>query len=293
MSDPGRDPRMLVTGGRVIDPRAGTVAAEDLLLDDGRIAARGPAGTVTAEAPVLDARGLLIFPGLVDMHVHLREPGQEYKETVATGVASALAGGFTSVACMANTSPVNDSGAVTRFILERAALAAGARVHPIGALSLGLKGERLAEIGEMHRAGIVAVSDDGRPVMDAALMRRALEYTQLFDLPVIAHDEDEALCCGGAMNEGPTALRLGLRGRNHPAHADSFLEPVRTVNTYRGIPTARRQLTQASIGALADPRDKRGVPPPSPPEGLKTTGVRQSARHPVRCRRVRKPQRPL
>ena len=213
--------RTLVVGGRLVDPVAGTVTAEDLLVDDGRIAARVPAGTPVDDVTVLDARGLLVLPGLVDMHVHLREPGQEYKETVATGVAAALAGGFTSIACMANTDPVNDSGAVTRFILERAALAGGARVYPIGALSLGLAGERLAEIGEMHRAGIVAVSDDGRPVMDAALMRHALEYTRLFDLPVIAHEEDEHLCAGGVMNEGTTAVRLGLRGR--PAVAEEVM----------------------------------------------------------------------
>lgn len=213
--------RTLVAGGRVVDPVARTVGAEDLLLEDGRIVARGPAGTLAAEAAPLDARGLLVLPGLVDMHVHLREPGQEYKETIETGVAAALAGGFTSIACMANTSPVNDSGAVTRFILERAGLAGGARVYPIGALSVGLGGELLAEIGEMHRAGIVAVSDDGRPVMHAGLMRRALEYTRLFALPVIAHEEDDALCCGGVMHEGPTALRLGLRGR--PAVAEEVM----------------------------------------------------------------------
>jgi dihydroorotase len=213
--------RLLVSGGRLVDPVAGTVAAEDLLLEDGRIAARGPAGTIGAEAETLDARGSLVLPGLVDMHVHLREPGEEYKETVESGVAAALAGGFTSIACMANTSPVNDSGAVTRFILERAALARGARVYPIGALSVGLAGERLAEMGEMHRAGIVAVSDDGRPVMHAGLMRHALEYATLFGLPVIAHEEDDDLCCGGVMNEGLTALRLGLRGR--PAMAEEVM----------------------------------------------------------------------
>jgi dihydroorotase len=213
--------RLLVSGGRVVDPVAETVAVEDLLLEDGRIAARGPAGTIVAEAETLDARGSLVLPGLVDMHVHLREPGQEYKETVESGVAAALAGGFTSIACMANTSPVNDSGAVTRFILERAALARGARVYPIGALSVGLEGERLAEMGEMHRAGIVAVSDDGRPVMRAGLMRHALEYATLFGLPVIAHEEDDDLCCGGVMNEGLTALRLGLRGR--PAMAEEVM----------------------------------------------------------------------
>jgi dihydroorotase len=213
--------RLLVSGGRLVDPVAKTVAAEDLLLEDGRIAARGPAGTIVAEAEVLDARGALVLPGLVDMHVHLREPGEEYKETIETGVAAALAGGFTSIACMANTNPVNDSGAVTRFILERAALARGARVYPIGALSVGLAGERLAEMGEMHRAGIVAVSDDGRPVMHAGLMRHALEYATLFGLPVIAHEEDDDLCCGGVMNEGLTALRLGLRGR--PAMAEEVM----------------------------------------------------------------------
>jgi dihydroorotase len=213
--------RVLVAGGRLVDPIARTVEAEDLLLEGGRIAARGPAGTITAEAETLDARGFVVLPGLVDMHVHLREPGHEYKETVESGVAAALAGGFTSLACMANTNPVNDSSAVTRFILERAALVRGARVYPIGALSLGLAGERLAEIGEMHRAGIVAVSDDGQPVMDAALMRRALEYATLFGLPVIAHEEDDQLCGGGVMHEGPTALRLGLRGR--PAVAEEVM----------------------------------------------------------------------
>jgi dihydroorotase len=213
--------RLKVAGGRLVDPVAGTVAAEDLLVEGGRIAARGPAGAIDAEAEVIDARGLLVFPGLVDMHVHFREPGHEYKETIESGVAAAVAGGFTSVACMANTNPVNDSGAVTRFILECAALVGAARLYPVGALSVGLAGERLAEMGEMHRAGIVAVSDDGRPVMHGGLMRRALEYSRLFDLPVIAHEEDEHLCAGGDMNEGPTALRLGLRGR--PAVAEEVM----------------------------------------------------------------------
>jgi dihydroorotase len=155
------------------------------------------------------------------MHVHLREPGYEYKETIATGVKAAVAGGFTSLACMANTEPVNDSAAVTQFIIDRARIAGGARVYPIGALSVGLKGERLAEIGEMHRAGIVAVSDDGRPVMHAGLMRRALEYTRMFGLPVIAHEDDAYLADGGVMNEGATALRLGLRGT--PAAAEEVM----------------------------------------------------------------------
>jgi dihydroorotase len=214
--------RLLIRGGTLVDPAAGTAAPGDLLIEDDRIAATGAPGTLAAtDAAEYGARGLLVLPGLVDMHVHLREPGYEYKETVATGVKAALAGGFTSLACMANTEPVNDSAAVTQFIIERARLARGARVYPIGALSMGLEGTRLAEIGEMHRAGIVAVSDDGRPVMHAGLMRRALEYTRMFGLPVIVHEEDTHLADGGVMNEGATALRLGLRGT--PAAAEEVM----------------------------------------------------------------------
>jgi len=212
--------RLVVTGGRIVDPVAGTVAAGDLLIEGDRIAALGAPNTLQADHRI-DAQGLLVMPGLIDMHVHLREPGYEYKETIATGVAAALAGGFTAVACMANTNPVNDSGAVTQFILDRAAAAGGARVHPIGAVSVGLEGKRLAEIGEMRRAGIVAVSDDGRPVMDADLMRRALEYSRMFGIPVIAHEEDCDLAGGGCMNEGVTALRLGLGGI--PAAAEEIM----------------------------------------------------------------------
>ena len=214
--------RLVIAGGTVVDPVAGTAAVADVLVEDGRIVAVSGAGEESAEgATAIDARGLLVLPGLVDMHVHLREPGYEYKETVATGVAAAVAGGFTSLACMANTKPVNDSAAVTQYIRDRAKVANAAHVYPIGALSVGLAGERMAEIGEMHRAGIVAVSDDGNPVMDAGLMRRALEYTKLFDLPVIVHEEDRHLADGGCMNEGVTSLRLGLRGI--PAAAEEVM----------------------------------------------------------------------
>ncbi len=213
--------RLLIAGGTVVDPVAGTTGPGDVRVEDGRIVAVGPPGTLGADARVLDARGLLVLPGLIDAHVHLREPGYEYKETIATGVRAALAGGFAAVACMANTNPPNDSGAVTQFILDRASAAGGARVYPIGAVSVGLAGERLAEFGEMRRAGIVAVSDDGRPVMDAGLMRRALEYAQLFDLPVIAHEEDRHLAAGGVMHEGLVSLRLGLRGI--PAAAEEVM----------------------------------------------------------------------
>jgi len=226
--------RLVVAGGAVVDPLAGTVRQADVVIEEGRIAGVEPPGIAVAEADTVDARGLLVMPGLVDIHVHFREPGQEYKETVASGVAAALAGGFTTVACMANTDPVNDSSAVTQFIKDRAAVAGGARVYPIGAVSVGLAGQTLAEIGEMHRAGIVAVSDDGRPVMSASLMRRALEYTQLFDIPVIAHEEDDDLCDGGVMNEGMTALRLGLRGRPTAAEVVMIARDVALVELTGG-----------------------------------------------------------
>lgn len=213
--------RVIVSGGTIVDPASGVPRPGDLVIDDDRIAGVAPPNSVPAEGTVIDAKGLLVLPGLVDMHVHLREPGQEYKETIATGTAAAVAGGITSVACMANTNPVNDSGAVTRFVLEQAARAGLARVYPVGAVTVGLEGKRLAEFGEMRRAGIVAVSDDGRPVMDAGLMRRALEYARMFDLLVIAHEEDCGLAGGGVMNEGVTAVRLGLRGV--PAAAEEVM----------------------------------------------------------------------
>jgi len=214
-------PSLLIRGGTVVDPLNQRHAPGDLLIADGRIARVTAPGAVGDADDELDARGCWVVPGLIDMHAHLREPGYEYKETVLTGTQAAVAGGFTAVACMANTNPVNDSGAVTKYILEKAAAAQLARVYPIGAVSLGLAGERLAEIGEMHEAGIVAVSDDGRPVMDSGLMRRALEYSAMFNLPVIAHEEDRGLAGEGVMNEGPTAFRLGLKGM--PAAAEEAM----------------------------------------------------------------------
>jgi dihydroorotase len=213
--------RLIVSGGTIVDPGTAVPRPGDVVIDGDRIAGIAPPGSVVSEGRVIDATGMLVLPGLVDMHVHLREPGQEYKETIATGSQAAVAGGVTSVACMANTNPVNDSGAVTRFILEQAAKANTARVYPVGALSVGLEGKQLAEFGEMRRAGIVAVSDDGRPVMDAGLMRRALEYARMFDLLVIAHEEDCGLAGGGAMNEGVVAVSLGLRGA--PAAAEEVM----------------------------------------------------------------------
>jgi dihydroorotase len=203
-----------IEGGRLIDPVAAIDGLRDLLLEGGVVrAVETPRAFRSLDvARRIDASGCWVVPGLIDLHVHLREPGYEYKETVATGAAAAVAGGFTALACMANTNPANDSAAVTRFILERAAQAGLARVYPIGALSEGLRGERLAEIGEMRAAGIVAVSDDGKPVADAGLMRHALEYCAMFGIPVVDHAEDPGLSAAGAMHEGRTSIRLGLKG---------------------------------------------------------------------------------
>lgn len=227
---------MLIRHGTLIDPATHRIGGFDLRVENGRIAAVAPHGELRPEPgePVFDASGHWVLPGLVDMHVHLREPGQEHKETIESGTRSAVAGGVTSVACMANTDPVNDSAAVTEFILDRARAAGLARVYPIGAVSVGLRGERLAEMGEMRDAGIVAVSDDGRPVTDPLLMRRALEYARMLDLPVIAHEEDPALCCGGVMNEGPTSFRLGLPGRPPEAEEIMVARDVALLRRTRG-----------------------------------------------------------
>ena len=212
----------LVRGGRVIDPGSGHDGVADVLIGgDGRIVAVAEGLEAPEGAEVIEARGLAVFPGFVDLHVHFREPGFEYKETVETGCASAVAGGFTTVACMANTKPVNDNGTVTRFIVERARAAGIARVLPIGAVSKGMKGQALAEVGDMLDEGAVGISDDGLPIMDAHLMRRALEYTKTLGVPVIAHEEDDCLSCRGAMNEGPISTELGMEGM--PAAAEDVM----------------------------------------------------------------------
>ena len=203
--------RLLIKHGRVVDPTQRLDAGLSVLIVDGKVA-RLAERIDEKEAEVFDATGMVVAPGFVDVHVHLREPGFEYKETVATGSAAAVAGGFTAVCCMPNTQPANDSAAVTEFIRARAAEANLARVYPIGAVSKGLQGEELAEMGEMVRAGAVAFSDDGKPVVNSYLMRRALEYSQLFDVPVVDHCEDPNLAAKGVMHEGAVATRLGLRG---------------------------------------------------------------------------------
>ena len=205
--------RLLIANGYLIDPTQGVNGGKDILIEDGRVAALLARGEARPEgAEVFDATGLVVAPGFIDLHTHLREPGQEYKETVASGAAAGAAGGFTSLCAMPNTDPVNDNPAVTSFIVEQAQAAGLANVFPVGAITKGSKGEELAEMGEMKRAGIVAVTDDGRPVPSPGLMRRALEYARGFDLTVMDHCEDRSLAAGGAMHEGEWSLRLGLRG---------------------------------------------------------------------------------
>ena len=214
--------KRLLKGGHVVDPTQGVDGTRDVLLDGDRVAAVGqdlPAGPGVEVVEIPD--GWVVCPGFVDMHVHLREPGQEHKETIASGTAAAAAGGFTAVACMPNTEPVNDSAAVTRSIVERAAISGVVRVYPIGAVSKGMKGESLSEIADLKGAGCVAVSDDGKPVVSAMLMRRALEYAGMFGIPVIDHCEEPTLKGEGVAHEGFVASMLGLRGI--PATAESIM----------------------------------------------------------------------
>ncbi|MCK9377558.1 MAG: dihydroorotase [Syntrophobacterales bacterium] len=204
---------LLISGGLVVDPSRNLEAPQDLLIENGKIAALAAPGTIPADGRrVIAAANLVVAPGLIDMHVHLREPGEEYKETILTGTRAAVAGGFTAVAAMPNTRPVNDNAAITRFILEQAMIAGLARVYPVGAISMGSLGQTLSEYGDQKEAGAVAFSDDGRPVMNPMLMRRALEYARTFALPLIAHEEDLDLRGDGVMHEGRISLELGLRG---------------------------------------------------------------------------------
>jgi dihydroorotase len=223
--------RTLIRGGRVVDPYSHLDSMVDVLIAAGKIAAIGPdaietawprdGSTLSTPLEVIEAHGLLVVPGLIDIHTHLREPGYEYKESIETGSAAAVAGGFTSIACMANTNPVNDDAAVTEYILDRARAVGLVQVFPIGAVSVGLAGEHLAEIGELKQAGVVGISDDGKSVMNSHLMRRALEYAGMFGLPVISHCEDSHLAVHGVMHEGRVSTELGLHGI--PAQAEDIM----------------------------------------------------------------------
>jgi dihydroorotase len=212
---------LLVKNGRVVDPANGLDAIQDVLIRDGLVERVGPRLGAIPDVPAVDARGKVVCPGFIDIHVHLREPGYEYKETVATGTRAAAAGGFTAVCCMANTHPVNDNRSITDYIRARARAEGVVRVHPIGAVTRGLRGQELAELAELAEAGCVGFSDDGKCVMNAALYRRAMEYTLPFGLPVISHAEDEHLSEGTAMHEGVVSTELGLLGA--PAAAEDVM----------------------------------------------------------------------
>jgi dihydroorotase len=234
----------------LVDPAAGRNGRFDLVIEGGRIVRIG------RDLPVEDARvlemadGWVVTPGLIDMHVHLREPGHEHKETIATGAASAVAGGFTAVACMPNTDPVNDTAAVTQFIVKRAAEAALARVYPIGAVSIGSKGDELTEMGDLRAAGCVAVSDDGRPVATALLMRRALEYASMFGLPVIDHCEDPSLKADGVAHEGPAAGLMGLGGIPWAAESVGVERDIAMAELTGGRVHVAHMSARQSLGAV-------------------------------------------
>jgi dihydroorotase len=213
--------KRLLKGGQVVDPANGRNGFFDVLINGDSIARVGRDLPVDGATVIEVPAGVVLCPGFIDIHVHLREPGQEHKETVATGTAAAVAGGFTAVACMPNTAPVNDNAGVTQYILRKAREANLARVYPIGAVSRGQNGEHLADIAELHAAGCVAITDDGRPVATALLMRRALEYTQMFGIPVIEHCEEQSLKGDGVAHEGFHASTLGLRGI--PGEAESIM----------------------------------------------------------------------
>jgi dihydroorotase len=212
--------RILVRGGRILDPSSRRDEPGDVLIEDGKIAAVG-AGLDATGSEVLEAEGGWIAPGFFDMHAHLREPGQEYKEDIASGGRSAVAGGFTSVACMANTHPVNDDPAMTDFILDRAHHDSPAKVYPVGAATMGLEGEIMTEMSALVAAGAVAFSDDGKTIQDSGVMRRVLAYSRLVDVPVIVHAEDRTLVGEGVVNEGLVSTRLGLPG--NPSLAEDVL----------------------------------------------------------------------
>jgi dihydroorotase len=249
---------LFIEGGRVIDPASGTDGVRTVVVRDGRIAEVAERVERPREARAIDARGKWVTPGFIDLHAHLREPGQEYKETVATGVAAAVAGGFTAVCAMPNTRPVNDNASVTELVLQRAAAAGLARVYPVGCISKGSKGEELAEYGELQLAGCVALSDDGRPVSSPALMRRALEYARAFGLPLTVHEEDLSLVGKGVMHEGAVSTRLGLTGIPGQAEDVMVLRDLSLAELTGGRLHLAHLSTRGAVRAVRDAR-RRGL----------------------------------
>ncbi len=256
--------KWLIRGGRVIDPTHQVDDVMDIYIYQGKILELQPiplkkTSKSLSEFRVIPAEGLVVTPGLIDIHTHLREPGFEYKETILTGTQAAVAGGFTAVACMANTFPVNDNQSVTEYILKKAQEARLARVFPVGAISAGLLGESLAEIGELKMAGVVALSDDGNPVTNSQLMRRAMEYAQAFDLPIISHCEDLSLSRPGVMNEGPTSTWLGLHGIPSAAEEIMIYRDIQLCQTTQAPLHIAHVSTAGSVQLIREAK-KKGLP---------------------------------
>jgi dihydroorotase len=251
----------VIKGGRVIDP-GNLDDILDIVIEDGNIVEikqNALAGNENKEFKIIDASGKIVVPGLIDMHVHLRDPGYEYKETIDTGGRAAAFGGFTAICCMPNTNPVNDCRQVTEYIVKKAVKADTVRIYPVAAISKGLKGDSLCEYGELKDAGAIAVSDDGNPVMNSQLMRRALEYSSGFNLPVISHCEDLALVSYGAMNEGAVATKMGLSGIPNAAESIMVLRDI-ALCELTGVPVHIAHVsTKESVRAIRDAK-KRGVP---------------------------------
>jgi dihydroorotase len=241
---------LVVKNGRIVDPSQKLDRVADILIRDGLIRAIGDA--TFGDVPVFDATGLIVAPGFFDIHVHLREPGTEEAETIATGGSAAVAGGFTAVAAMPNTNPPNDNPSITYYILSEARRASPARVFPIGAITKEQKGEVLAEIGEMFEAGIAGISDDGKPVMNAQLFRRALEYAQMFDMPVIQHCEDVNLSKGGVMHEGIYSTRLGLKGMPAAAEETMVSRDITLTHMTHGKYHVAHLSTRGAVGIVRE-----------------------------------------
>ncbi len=253
---------VLIKNGRVIDPARGFDGTADVLIEQGRIVRVAPRigqGKGKPAVPTLDAAGLWVAPGLVDLHTHLREPGYEYKETIVSGTRAAAAGGFTTILCMANTCPVNDNAAVTRFILKRAEEAGAVHVHPVGAVTVGLAGEALSEMVDLAEAGCVAFSDDGKPVTNAFLMRKALEYLRYPGLPLISHAEDARLAAGGSMHEGKVSCLLGLRGIPASAEESMIARDLILARETRGRLHVAHISTRGSVDLIRRAREE-GMP---------------------------------
>ncbi|HTJ44733.1 MAG TPA: dihydroorotase [Kofleriaceae bacterium] len=251
---------LVLSGGRVIDTSGAEVfdGVADVRIAGGVVAEIGR-GLAPGDAKVIDCKDLIVCAGLIDLHTHLREPGQEYKEDIATGTRAAAAGGFTTVCCMPNTIPVNDDRTVTELIVRRAREVGSCRVRPIGAVTRGLEGKALADIADMREGGIVAISDDGKPVWNAGVMRRALEYAKTFELPLVQHAEEPELVEGGAMNEGPVATRIGLRGQPAITETSMVARDLELVE-WTGARYHVAHVSAARTVALVRDAKRRGLP---------------------------------